>query len=129
MLLSDFLPEERAFIATDFLPPNGPLVLTLDRFEARLYRSLYSKDNDKPVPTLYFREDRRFYVIRGVRQLNETREAIGDDPAQYPGQQVRLSAVPWIAPDGSEEHYIKIERVEPTHWRQGHYVRNPRPKK
>lgn len=128
MLLSDFLPEERAFIAPDFLPPNGPMVLTVDHFDTRLYKSLYSKDNDKPIPTLYFREDKRYLPLRGTRQLTEAREALGNDSAKFPGQQVRLSAVPWIAPDGSEEHYIKIEKVEPMHWRQGHYVRNPRPR-
>lgn len=128
MLLSDFMSEERAFRAPDFLPPYGPMILVVDRCETRVYENSRYGDPTKPVPTLYFRDEKRYLPLRG-NQIAEAKEALGNDPTTFPGKKVRLSAVPWVAPDGTEQHFIRIEaNADGMYWRKGHYARNPRTK-
>lgn len=126
MLISDFFAnEERPFQTNDLL--DGSLTLLIKVGEKRKNTSKF-RDDGREVPAIIFEDDKRFVLLRTIKQMTEARLAFGNDMTQWAGRMCRLSLAPWTSPEGTEEWYIKVEAADDRHWRQGHFVRKPRPR-
>lgn len=126
MLISDFFGnEERPFQTNDLW--DGPMILMIKVGDKRKNTSKF-RDDGREVPAIIFEDDKRFVLLRTSKQMNEAREAFGNDMTKWAGRKCRLSLAPWISPEGTEEYYIKVEAADDRYYRQAHYVRKPRQK-
>lgn len=139
MLISDFFTnEERPFQTNDLW--EGPMTLLIKTGEKRKNPSRFRNDG-RLVPAIIFEDDKRFVLLRTVKQMTEARISFGNDMTMWTGQKCRLSLAPWTSPEGTEEYYIKVEKVEDppkpiqqielgddTYFRRSHLCRKPKRK-
>ena len=125
MRVSDF-QQSRYFNSGDF-SENGT-IMTIDRVEVHEMESRWNGDGVKKVPVVFFVEDPRGQPLRG-RQIDEARNAFGDETDDWIGRKARLYSAPFVARDGTSQNQVKIEAGEDLYWRSGHFVRTPRPKR